>query len=228
VFFCVLLCRVVQCTSLCFCGQDVDLVIPGLILAAGRSHRMGRPKALLPAGASGPSFVQRVADTLRAGGLEDILVVGRPEDNALRAEVERLGANVRFVVNTHADEGQLSSLITGLNVVDHPGTRAIVVMPVDVPLVSSDSVAAILAAFMRTRAPIVRATHLGRHGHPVLFSHAIFAELRRADPAQGAKAVLRNHAAEIVDIDVPDPAVVEDVDSPEDYARLFGKSIDRK
>jgi molybdenum cofactor cytidylyltransferase len=187
---------------------------------------MGRPKALLPAGRKGPTFVRKIAETMTAGGIDDVLVIGRPENDALRAEVERLGTNVRFVANLHADEGQLSSLLAGLNVVDHPGTRAIVVTPVDVPMVSPDSIAALLAAFARTRAPIVRPTHQGRHGHPVLFSHALFAELRRADPAQGAKAVLRSHVGEIVEIEVPDPAVIADVDSPEDYARLFGQSID--
>ena len=183
---------------------------------------MGRPKALLPTGVNGPSFVQKIADTLRAAGIEDVLVIGRPEDDALQAEVLRLGTNVRFVVNAHADEGQLSSLITGLNVVDHPGTRAIVVTPVDVPLVSSETVATLLAAFARTHAPIVRATHSGRHGHPVLFSRGVFNELRRANPTQGAKAVLRARAAEILDVEVADPAVIVDVDSREDYERLFG------
>jgi molybdenum cofactor cytidylyltransferase len=201
-------------------------VIPALILASGLSERMGRPKALLPTGPGGPTFVCKIAETMRAGGIEDVLVIGRPDNDALRAEVERLGTNVRFVANVHADEGQLSSLIAGLNVVDHPGTRAIVVTPVDVPMVSPDSVAALLAAFARTGAPIIRPTHRGRHGHPVLFSHAMFAELRRADPAQGAKAVVRRRAAEIVEIEVPDPAVIADVDSPEDYARLFDQSID--
>ena len=183
---------------------------------------MGRPKALLPEGAGGPSFVQRVADALRGGGIDDVLVIGRPEDAALRSEVERLGSNVRFVANTHADDGQLSSLITGLNVVDHPGTRAIVVTPVDVPLVTAEIVAAIVQTFNRTQAAIVRATHRGRHGHPVLFAHGVFAELRRSDPATGAKALLRAHAADVVDVEVSDVSAIVDVDSPDDYARLFG------
>jgi molybdenum cofactor cytidylyltransferase len=199
-------------------------VIPALILAAGRSERMGRSKALLPVAADGPSFVRKIADALRAGGIDDVLVVGRPEDDALRAEVERLGTNVRFVANTHADDGQLSSVITGLNVVDHPGTRALVVNPVDVPLVSAATVATIVQTFARTQASIVRATYQRRHGHPVLFSRAVFDDLRRADPAVGAKAVVRARAEEVVDVDVPDPAVIVDVDSPEDYARLLAGS----
>ena len=74
-------------------------------------------------------------------------------------------------------------------------------------------------------APIVRATHHGRHGHPVIFARAVFDELRHADPAAGAKSVLRAHEAAIVNVEVEDPGVVTDVDTPEDYARLFGGAV---
>jgi molybdenum cofactor cytidylyltransferase len=200
-------------------------MVPGLILAAGRSSRMGQPKALLPA-SDGLTFVARLAEALRAGGTSDVVIVGRPVDAELRAEADGLGPFARFVPNEHADDGgQLSSLIVGLNVVDHPGIRAAVVVPVDIPLVSAATVATVLDTFRRTGAPIVRATHRGRHGHPVLFSRAMFPELRRANPALGAKAVLRAHEAAIVNVEVDDPAVLWDVDTPEDYERLFGRPL---
>ena len=72
-----------------------------------------------------------------------------------------------------------------------------------------------------TQASIVRATYQRRRGHPVLFSRAVFADLRRADPAVGAKAVVRARAAEVVDVDVPDAAVIVDVDSPEDVSHAL-------
>ena len=87
-------------------------MVAGIILAAGRSCRMGRSKALL-ATPDGPTFVARLIQTLCGGGVDVPLVVGRPDDDPLRSEVESAGA--RFVINPDADAGgQLSSLLAGL------------------------------------------------------------------------------------------------------------------
>lgn len=197
-------------------------MVPGLVLAAGRSTRMGRPKALLPCGPEGESFIARVVRTLRAGGVPDVLVVGRPDDRQLRDELDRLTPAPRYVVNPDPDRGQLSSLIAGLSVADRPGVRGLLVMPVDIPSIRPGTVEAVCQAFSATSAPIVRAACGGRHGHPVIFARRVFDELRHADPAAGAKAVLRAHAGEVVDVEVNDPGVLIDVDAPEDYERLFG------
>ena len=194
-------------------------MIPGLILAAGASSRMGRSKALLPFGDSGRTFVATLIRALSEGGVADTLVVGRPDDEPLRAEVETNGA--RLVENPRPEDGQLSSLLTGLNVADRPGIRGVLVTPVDVPRVSAATIAALLRAFQSSTAPIVRAVHGGRHGHPVIFARQVFDELRRADPSIGAKAVVNAHAADILNVEVDEPAVLFDVDTPEDYARLF-------
>jgi molybdenum cofactor cytidylyltransferase len=196
-------------------------MIVGIILAAGRSSRMGRAKALLTS-PDGRTFVRRLAETMCEAGLIDPIVVGRPEDHRLKSEVAAIGVPVRFVENAGADAGQLSSVLAGLAAAAAPDLRAVVVAPVDAPLIQAKTFGALVARFASTNAPVLRAVHGGRHGHPVLFSHTIFEELRRADPAIGARAVLRAHAQGLVDVEVDDPAVVADVDTPEDYARLFG------
>ena len=182
---------------------------------------MGQPKALLPCGPN-DNFVSRVVGTLRDGGAAGAFVVGREEDGALRRELERFGPFATFIINPQPDRGQLSSLIAGLNAADRPGVRAVMVTPVDVPLIRADTVATLLATFSATLAPIVRAVHGGAHGHPVIFARAVFDDLRHADPARGAKSVLRAHQALIVDVEVNDPGVLTDVDAPEDYERVFG------
>ena len=198
-------------------------MVPAVVLAAGRSTRMGRPKALLPCGPGQETFVARVVSRVRrGGGGGDVLVVGRPDDTALREELDRLALPPRFVENPDPDRGQLSSLIAGLNVADRPGVRGVLVLPVDIPNVRAATIAAVCEVFAATDAPVVRASSGGRHGHPVIFARRVFDELRHADPAAGAKAVLRAHAAEIVDVEVNDPGVLTDVDAPEDYERLFG------
>jgi CTP:molybdopterin cytidylyltransferase MocA len=126
-------------------------------------------------------------------------------------------------VNARADEGQLSSLLAGLDAVD-AGADAVLVTLVDLPLVRAATVAALLARASRTPASAVRAAYRGRHGHPVIFKRALFAPLRLADPGAGAKAVLRAIAVE--DVDADDPGVVDDIDTPEDYGRSFGVDID--
>jgi molybdenum cofactor cytidylyltransferase len=186
---------------------------------------MGRSKALLPTTAGGPTFVRQLSRSLLEGGVVDVLVVARPEDTALRTEVDSLGTGVRLVFNAHADRGQLSSVIAGLNAADHPGVHGVLMTPVDIPFVKPGTVRELLTAFASRHVLLLRATHLGRHGHPIIFGRGIFEELRHADPEVGAKAVVKSHADEGIDFDVDDPAVLHDIDNPDDYARVFNQTI---
>ncbi len=189
---------------------------PAIVLAAGASTRMGRPKALLRAGDR--TFIQMILDALRDGGVPGAVVVVRPGQDEVMAAVAA-SAFGRAVPNPRPDEGQLSSLIAGLNAIDRPGVDAALVTLVDVPLIEASAVRRLLARAAVSDAPILRAVHRGRHGHPVIFKRAVFERLRQADPSIGAKAVVR--AARVEDVEVDVPGIVEDVDTPEDYARLF-------
>lgn len=178
---------------------------------------MGRSKALLDAG--GRTFIHRILDTLRDGGAAGAVVVVRDRQEGIAAELTRAGFGV-LAVNPRPDEGQLSSLLTGLEAIDRPGVEAVLVTLVDIPLVSSETVRRLLGRSADSAAPILRAVSRGTHGHPVIFKRVLFDALRRADPARGAKEVVRRHQVE--DVEVDDPAVLEDVDTPDDYRRLFG------
>jgi molybdenum cofactor cytidylyltransferase len=201
-------------------------LVPGVILASGWSQRMGRPKALLPTGPGGASFVRTLAAALRQGGLTDVLVAGRPDDHALRGEVSELGPAIRFVENPHAERGQIASIVAAVNVVDYPGVDGLLVVPVDQPLIAAATVATLIAVFAAQRPLLARANHGGRHGHPVVFARPLFEELRRADPALGARQVVHGHAADILEVDVPDPHVILDIDDPAAYARIFSAPPD--
>ena len=193
-------------------------MIPGIILAAGESRRMRRPKALLRLAPEGTTFVAALIRSLTDGGVDDVLVVGRPGDAALREEVERAGA--RFVENLHHDLGQLSSLLAGLNIADRPGVTGVLVTPVDAPRIAVGSIAALIHAFRESGAPVVRPVHQGRHGHPVIFSRAVFDALRSADFSVGAKAVVRAQGDRVLNVEVADSAVLEDIDTPDDYGKM--------
>ncbi len=191
---------------------------PAIVLSAGASTRMGRPKALLAAGDR--TFIRRILDTLRAAGVPEAVVVVRAGQEQVIVEVEASGFG-RTVLNPRAEEGQLSSLIAGLDAIDRPGVDGVLVTLVDVPLIGAAAVRTLLERAAASAAPVVRAVHQGRHGHPVIFKRQLFDALRRADPAAGAKAVVR--AVQVEDVETGDPGVVEDVDTPEEYARLFGE-----
>lgn len=192
-------------------------MVPAIVLAAGASSRMGTPKALLRIG--NETFLGRILGVLRAAGLPDAVVVARPGEAALAAAAAAAGFG-RIVENPRADEGQLSSLIAGLDAIDRPGVEAALVTLVDVPCISSAVVSALLARMQTSSAPVIRAVHNGIHGHPVIFRRALFDRLRHADPAVGAKAVLR--AVMVEDVEVHEPGITQDVDTPADYERLRG------
>jgi molybdenum cofactor cytidylyltransferase len=192
-----------------------------IVLAAGQSSRMGRPKALLPCLPDQETFVGRVVRVLREGGLSRVLVVGRQDDDTLRAHVQALIPPTDYLENPDPARGQLSSLIVGIDCAEAQGARAVMVMPVDIPQVRAESVSSLVAAWRVHSAPILRVAYAGRHGHPVLFRDVVFDQLRAADPALGAKAVVRAYADRIHNVDVLDPGVLRDVDVPDDYTRLF-------
>ena len=198
-------------------------MIPGVVLAGGASSRMGgRPKALLPTGHGNETFLARIVAALRKGGVDDVVVVAGYHVEAIVHAANLLASPVRVLHNPAPEHGQLSSLLVALKAIDHPGVGAMLVTLVDLPLVRPATVQAVLEGYRRTGAPIVRPTREGRHGHPILFDRALFDELRRADPERGAKPVVRAHAADGLEIETEDHGAFDDVDTPEDYERVFG------
>jgi molybdenum cofactor cytidylyltransferase len=196
-------------------------VIPGIVLAAGKSSRMGRTKALLPAG-DGDTFLSRVVRTLREGGVDDVVIVVGADAGAIRAAIDRDKMPVRVVENPGYEQGQLSSLIAALRIVDRPGVRAALVTLIDVPLIAATTVRTLLDEYRTGSALIVRPVSRARHGHPVIFDRALFDELRRANPKEGAKEVVRRYSAERLNVAIDDEGAFTDIDTPEDYERWIG------
>jgi len=193
-------------------------VIPAIVLAAGRSSRMGRAKATLALDAA-DTFLTRIVRTFHEAGVDDVIVVVGHEAEVVARSFSASGLPARFVVNADYDRGQLSSLRAGLAVVDRPGVTAVLVTLVDVPLVSAATVRAVIERYRASRAPIVRPTSGARHGHPLLVDRSLFDELRRANPAEGSKPVVRAHASAEGDLAIGDEGAFTDIDTEEDYRR---------
>jgi molybdenum cofactor cytidylyltransferase len=195
-------------------------VIPAIVLAAGKSTRMGRPKALLAIGAR-ETFLTRLVSTFREAGIEDVVVVVGHQAAAVIDSFDANPAPARFVVNHDYENGQLSSLLAGLRVVDRPGVVAALVTLVDAPLVRASTVRAVADRYRQTHASVVRPVHGGRHGHPVLIDRSLFDALRGADPVHGAKPIIRAHASPAGDVEVDDEGAIMDIDTPDEYQRAM-------
>ena len=182
---------------------------------------MGRDKGLLPVPGGG-TFLSTLARSLLEGGCAEVVAVVGASERAFRSTVERERLPVRLLRNPDPSRGQLSSLHEALDDLAARAPRAIVMAPVDLPLVTPATVRAVIEAWTHSGSSVVRPSRGGRHGHPVLFDARVLAELREADLAIGARAVVRAHATDSCDVEVDDPGAFEDIDTPEDYRRIFG------
>jgi molybdenum cofactor cytidylyltransferase len=186
--------------------------ITGIVLAAGMSTRMGRPKPLLRTGHE--TYVERAIRVLGAGGCEPVIAVV----NVSWAMVGSLaaGAGARVVRNAEPSAEQIESLRLAL-VARPPHTVAVVVLPVDVPLVRASTVEAVVTAFRARRPPIVLPSYRGVAGHPVLLASDLFTDLETGPWPEGVRSLLQQHSSETVEIEVDDPGILVDVDTPEQY-----------
>lgn len=185
---------------------------------------MGRPKGSLLVGSTGETVASRVIRTLLAGGVPRVVLVAGAHVDAMRQAMPAHEPRARLIEHPGWEQGQLSSLLAGLDAIDDRELEGAMVTLVDVPMVSASTVAKVIAAWRQTRAPIVRPADGGRHGHPVIFDRAVFADLRAADRNVGAKSVFAAHRDRVLNVEVKDSGAFEDIDTPEDYARLIKRS----
>ena len=193
-----------------------------VVLAAGDSRRMGTPKALLRDRAGRP-FVDRIVSTLIAAGLDRIVIVTGTQHKAITdaLEADAPGIAPVLVNNSDPSRGPLSSLWTAMDAVPLATVDGILMIPVDLPMTRPETVRAVIDAWRRTRAPIVRPAMGSRHGHPVLFDRSVFDELRRAPLAEGAKAVIHAFPDRVVNVAVDDDGCLSDIDTPADYEAML-------
>ncbi|MGQ0562964.1 MAG: nucleotidyltransferase family protein [Gemmatimonadota bacterium] len=197
--------------------------IDGIILAAGASSRMGQPKALLEV--DGTTFLERAVHLLREAGCRYVVAVVNDDD-----WIERLAdvSGAAVIINDNENAEQVESLRLGIaNLPDD--ADGVVVLPVDFPKINRDTVARLIGEFERADAPILNPAYNGVSGHPVIFARSVLPELLEPDLAEGARSVIDAHERSTRVVDVEDPGVLIDVDTPEDYERHVksGKPTDR-
>ncbi|MGH2652010.1 MAG: nucleotidyltransferase family protein [Actinomycetota bacterium] len=197
------------------------MAFAGVVLTGGRSTRMGSTKALLDF--RGQPFVVRILEALEALEVKTRVVVVGPDAPRIRPILA--AHDCLIVENADVDGGPIASLRAALRALQPLQPSAALAWPVDLPHVRVATVERLLETYRRggpTPPPAVVPKFAERRGHPVLWGARLFEELLSGDDAtrHGARAVLHAHEAEIAQVAVDDPAVIDDLNTPEDYERL--------
>jgi molybdenum cofactor cytidylyltransferase len=191
-------------------------MISAILLAAGESRRMGRPKQLLEWQGK-PLLLHVLENLIRSSADEIILVLGR-EAKKIRKSLPEFP--IKIVVNPDYQTGMASSLRQGLLAMD-PGSEAFMVLLADQPGIGPEMIDRVILGF-RQAGPwrgIVRPVYRGLPGHPVLISARYLQEALQLQGDVGARGILVNHPTDILEIEVDQDAVLMDMDTPEEYRK---------
>ena len=188
--------------------------VSAILLAAGRSRRMGAFKPLLPFGDR--TVIECCIDNLRGAEIDDIVVVVGHRAEDVREHLKH--SQLSFAANPDPDSEMSASIALGVKQISS-NAKALLLALVDHPAVPSE-VIRILIDEWRRGATLVQPEHAGRGGHPVLIDMAFRDELLVLDPAQGLRALFAAHREKVRRVPVASPYVARDMDTWEDYRRL--------
>jgi len=187
-------------------------MICAIVLAAGRSRRMGRQKLLLPFAES--TVLARMTNAFLKAPVDRLLVVVPPNANDLRAALA--DQPVQFVENPDPAGEMLSSVRCGVRALP-AAAKIVAVSPGDQPALQPSLVRELLAAFKTIGSGILVPVYHGRRGHPLLFSAGYAAEILTSSEGIGLRGLLKAHPDDVSEFTVANAAVLQDLDTPADY-----------
>ena len=184
-----------------------------IILAAGSSSRMGKPKQFLKI--DNETLIQKVANSAMDAGAGETIIVAGLDHDLIKTELHR--STIQVVVNPHSELGMGSSLKFGVEFVkeNFSDYDAAVIMVCDQPLLTASHLEKIISVQKETQLPIVASSYSGRNGVPVLFHRSMFDKLLMIKDQQGAKNIIEQNPTLVKSVDFPEGAI--DLDTPEDY-----------
>jgi molybdenum cofactor cytidylyltransferase len=189
-------------------------VTAAIVLAAGLSLRMGRPKLLLEI--EGRPIIRHAVERVISAGIRQVLVVAGPEHEALARALE--GLPVRFVVNATPEARQGSSVSAGVRSLP-AGTTAVLIALGDQPGIPAEVIPALLDALKTPGKTIAAPRYADGLGNPVLFAASVLPELLALPGDRGARAVVERDSSRLAVVDIPS-RMPRDIDTPEDYESL--------
>ena len=190
------------------------IVTTAIVLAAGLSRRMGRPKLLLDL--RGKPVIRHTVERLTAAGMDEILVIVGPQHDALERALG--GLRIRLVVNPTPEVGQGSSVSAGIRALA-VGTTAVLIALGDQPGISVDVIRRLLDALRASGKSIAAPRYADGLGNPVIFAAEVFPELVALPGDRGARSVVEKDPNRLAVVDIASP-MPSDLDTPEDYERL--------
>lgn len=188
--------------------------VAAVVLAAGSSTRLGQPKQLAPI--AGRPALSYTLDALRASRVERIVLVLGHAADAITAALDLAGVTV--VRNDAYTEGQSTSVIAGVKSLDDDVDAALMVVG-DQPLLAPTVVDAIVRTYEETGGPFIVPVYEGEWGNPVLLARATWPLLDHLKGDTGARPILRKHMDMVLEVPVPG-SLLDDIDTPDDYARI--------
>ena len=186
-------------------------MISAIVLTAGKSERMGSPKALLPI--RGRTFLENILDAISGTAIRDAVVVVGHHEREIRERVSWPSV----VFNPDYEKGMITSFQAGIRALPG-GISGAFLFLVDHPLIDSATIESMIGHLAPNR--IVLPVFQGRRGHPVLFASGILQEILALHSSQGANIVVRKDPARIIEVAVDAPGILLDVDTPEDFEKL--------
>lgn len=196
------------------------MIVP-VILAAGESRRMGYPKALLPLGSG--TFLSRILETIDTLKIHPPLIVLGAHAHFIKARIA--DPSLTVLENPVYALGQFSSMKLAVRNLPS-GTEACLIWPVDHPAVSPDLIRRMIKLFRQSSPSLVLPEHGGSYGHPALFGKVLFAEILDAPVEGSPKAIVSRHRENTRVVHGDEAGTVMDIDTPEDYRRLTGESLE--
>lgn len=190
-------------------------MISAIVLAAGTSSRMGRPKPLLKVG--GQRLLERVLTAVHHSAAEEVIVVLGSDADRVLEKVPVNGVNV--VVNERYPEGISTSIRAGIRSLSPEAESALVVLG-DQPFLRSETLDTLGKEWKATGAPVLIPTFKGVRGNPVLLDRSVFGDVQGITGDRGCRGIFGNYEGKIVEVPVSDPGVLLDIDTEEQLERV--------
>jgi molybdenum cofactor cytidylyltransferase len=190
--------------------------VVAILLAAGRSERMGAFKPLLPFGAK--TVIEACIEYLRLGGIETVIVVIGQGSLAEELRQHLKNSQVIFAINPDPASEMSASIACGVRELPE-STKAVVITPADHPAVPAEVVSMLIDEW-RTGARLVMPTNAGRGGHPVVIDMAFLDQLLTLDASSGLKAFFDAHREQLTRVTVDSNYIARDMDTWDDYRAL--------
>jgi molybdenum cofactor cytidylyltransferase len=192
--------------------------VAAIILAAGKSTRMGEAKQLLRL--NGTTVLGQTIEKVRRSAVDQIVLVLGSSAEAIRHQLPAsLREGLKVVINPAYEEGMASSLRAGLSALDPQMAAALIVLA-DQPFVRPETLDQLAGHYRRSKAQIVIPSYKGVRGNPVLLDRSLFAEVMALEGDTGCRAIFGSHTEHTLKLEVEDEGILLDIDSQEDYQRL--------